>query len=133
MIGLTIECMDRLIELKPDNKELWLKIIYEKPESLVKRLLIEDQDVAGLSYQQLNCFAANYLCVAARVFKESRLIDIAKDLIELYNKRRDFYHISRGVPVDRLPNNVTGDDYRNVFWAEGHIMWLRVYWELRTN
>jgi hypothetical protein len=133
MIGLTIECMDRLMELKPDYNDLWLKVISDDPDTFVKRLLIEDQDVAGLSYQQLNCFAAYYLCVAARVLNEPSFKGIAKELIEAYNKRRDFYHISRGKPVDKLLKVVTGDDYRNIFWAEGHILWLATYWVLKDD
>ena len=133
MIGLTIECMDRLMELKPNHKELWLRVISDDPDTFVKRLLIEDQDVEGLSYQQLNCFAAYYLCVAARVLNESSFRGIAKDLIEAYNKRGDFYHISRGIAVDKLLSVVAGDDYRNVFWGEGHILWLGAYWTLKGD
>ena len=28
---------------------------------------------------------------------------------------------------------VTGDDYRNMFWAEGHVCWLNAYWDLRLT
>jgi hypothetical protein len=134
MLGLVTECMERLIVLRPDLKELWLNAITnEEPEGLIRRVLIEDQDVPGLKYQQLNAFAARYLCAASRVFNKPVFEERAEELISEYSNRGDFYHVSRGMPVDKLPPEVRGDDYRDIFWAEGHICWLTAYWMIRNS
>jgi len=133
MTGLTTECMSRLIELRPDHEKKWKNLLDEDPDSFIKRILMEDQDVPGLRYQQINTFAARYLCLADNIFDQPKFKNTAKELLASYNKRSDFYHISRGMPVDKLPTIVTGDDYRNMFWSEGHVMWLRTYWDLKTD
>ena len=133
MIGLVTECTERLLSLRLDRKKLWMQVMSEERDVFSKRILVEDQAVAGLRYQQLDAFAAYYLCVADRVRGRHEFQDVARGLIEGYGRRRDFYHISRGMPLEKLPAVVTGDDYRDMFWAEGHICWLSAYWMLQSN
>ena len=39
----------------------------------------------------------------------------------------------RGVAVELYDPVAQGDDYRNMFWSEGHITWLSTYWYLKNT
>jgi hypothetical protein len=56
---------------------------------------------------------------------------VALKLIGEYKRRADFYHLSRGLRLDRIDPVLAGGDYRNMFWAEGHTAWLNAYWRLK--
>jgi len=47
----------------------------------------------------------------------------------LAENRSDFYHIRRGLRIDARPALVRGDDYRDVFFCEGHVHWMSAYWQ----
>jgi hypothetical protein len=52
-------------------------------------------------------------------------------LIGQYKRRADFYHLSRGLRLDRIDPYEAGGDVRNTFWSQGHICWLNAYWRLK--
>ena len=80
---------------------------------------------------QLTLFIAWYLCVAHRVLGDQKYADQAAGYRDQHRNRADFYHLTRGVAVELYDPVAQGDDYRNMFWSEGHITWLSTYWYLQ--
>ena len=125
--------MDRLIHLKPDNKEQWLKVIQACAEHLIQRVSAQNENIPGIKgCFQFKHFGAWYLCDCYRILGDKQYKELAQVFLSEYRNRCDFYHISRGIPVNMLDSVIAGDDYRNVFLAEGHICWLGAYWQFKN-
>ena len=129
--GLAIECMERLIELRPDRKVLWRRAAKANTEHMIG-LVHRRNNVPRLKGTfNFNGFAAHHLCAADRLFPSAGHRRRIRSLISAYRRRANFYHIRRGVPVARLAPVLAGNDYRDMFWAEGHVCWLNAYWTLQ--
>ena len=132
--GLSILCMERLMELRPDQREHWLMVLRASAEHLPEVDTLSDSFADGAQGTfQLKMFAAWYLCVSHRVLGDKKFREQAAAYLQEHRARADFYHITRGVPTELYDAIVMGDDYRNMFWSEGHIMWLSTYWYLRQG
>jgi len=131
--GLTIQCLDRLMQLRPEHKEQCLEVIRTATEHLIRRVLAEDRNIPSIKGRfQFKHFGAWYLCDSYRILGEGRYKQLAEDFLAAYRRRSDFYHIRRGVPLDQLEPVLVGDDYRDMFWSEGHVCWLGAYWMLKS-
>ena len=128
-VGLTMQCLDRLMELRPEYKERCMDVFKAANDHLLKRVQADKDSIPGIKgLFQFKHSGAWYLCDAHRVLGDDSVLSLAEEFLSAYSKRVDFYHISRGVPVDSLAPVIAGDDYRNMFVSEGHICWLGAYW-----
>ncbi|MBI4025376.1 MAG: hypothetical protein HY360_10385 [Verrucomicrobia bacterium] len=131
--GLAVECMERLLKLRPDLKGFWL----EASETNVEHMLrLSEQPYnypKSKIRMQLKAFVAHHLGAAHRLLPAKGYDARMRELLAAYNKRADFYHLSRGLRLDELDERVTGNDYRNCFFAEGHICWLDAYWTMKER
>ncbi len=129
--GLALECLQRLMELRPDHREFWLLCARTCADNMVA-LFREGQAFVGNPTRfQMNAYCAHHLCTAHALLPERGYDKMIAELLTTYNKRGDFYHLSRGQRLDKISPMVAGGDYRNTFWAEGHIAWLNAYWTLK--
>ena len=130
--GLTLMCLERLIELKPEHRDTGLAVIRAIADHLPEVATVSDSVAEGMKGRfQLKMFVAWYLCVAHRLLGDERYADQAASYLDEHRNRADFYHITRGIPTKVYDPIVIGDDYRNMFWSEGHIVWLSTYWYLQ--
>jgi hypothetical protein len=130
--GLTVSSMRPLLLLRPELSTFWNRVIETGAEKLLLDLSLQSK-WAGLPQFRMNgrAYAALYLSMAHDVLPESGYGRAVKASLEDINTRSDFYHICRGQPVCELDPRVTGDDYRDAFWAEHHAQWFGAYWTLR--
>lgn len=129
---LSLRQLERLIELRPEHTVFWKNVMRDNADFLIALAPKKDnmtEDFKGKF--QFNGFLMGCLPAAARVFPDAGYDKTIRDLMLTYNKRADFYHVSRGVPIADLDSSLQGDDYRNTFFAEGQIGWLHGYWFIR--
>jgi len=130
--GLVLKCMLRLLELRPEYCHLWRRAAAVSAEYSVGRIdATEDHFVKVSGSVQEKHNGAYFMCVAHKLLPEMGYDDKARECLKAYRRRADFYHLSRGQRVHGLSPIIAGDDYRNTFWAEGHINWLHAYWTLK--
>ena len=132
-MGLSIECVEHLIQLKPRYKEQWLELVHACAECLLTHISAKDSILGIKGHFQYKSIGANYLTVAFRILGDRKYKNLAEEFVSAYDKRSDFYQITRGVPVEGLSPIIAGDDYRNMFTSGGHICWLTAYWMLEKE
>ena len=128
--GLAVECLERLIDLRPEHTTLWLEAADANVENIV-RLAARNEIPGEGGRWQFNAFAAHHLCAAARMFPARAYPAMIRDLLSSYSCRADFYHISRGQPVSGISPMYAVDGYRDMFWGESHVAWLHAYWMIK--
>jgi len=129
--GLAIECMERLTALRPDLEPLWRRAAEANTAHMIE-LAERSDNYPGLSATfNYRAYLAHHLGGAHRLFPDRGHDRHMASLIAAYRSRTDFYHLRRGALLAELSPVVAGDDYRNMFWAEGHVCWLSAYWALR--
>ena len=130
--GLTIQCLERLIELQPENSDAWKRGITAATEHLVGRVKDRQKSIPGIKgLFEFRHFGAWYLCDAYRIGRDESHRKMIEEFLGGCYQRVHFYHVKRGVPIDELSPVIAGGDYRNVFMAEGHVCWLGAYWGLK--
>ena len=129
--GLTVSSMRPLIHLRPELSTFWHRVIETGAEKLLLDLSGQSK-WAGLPRFRMNgkSYAAFYLSMAHDVLPDRGYGQAVESSLAAINSRSDFYHICRGQPVRELDSRVTGDDYRDAFWAEHHAQWFGAYWTL---
>lgn len=129
---LSLRQLERLIDLRPEHTAFWKSIMRDNADLLIALAPQKNNMTEHLNGKfQFNGFLMGCLPSAHRVFPDSGYDETIRELMPTYNRRADFYHVSRGVPLDDLDSRIKGDDYRNTFFAEGQIGWLHGYWFLR--
>ena len=128
--GLAVECLERLIDLRPEHKMLWLEAADANVENIL-RLAARNEIPGEGGKWQFNAFAAHHLCAAARMFPDRAYPAKIRDLLSSYTRRADFYHVSRGQPVSGISPMYAVDGYRDMFWGESHVSWLHAYWMVK--
>jgi len=134
-----------LTKLMPEYRGFWEKVatiqadnVWRVVERGIEEMRLEDLNskdrnrvnYAFLGYNQYDV-GALYLSAAHEIVPNAGYGEKALEFLKKCSTRDKFYHIARGLRIDRLPELVRGDDYRNVFFAERHIGWLGAYWKIK--
>lgn len=127
MHGMPILCLERLRLLRPDLNDVWQPAIVHQAALLARSIT----ETAQSKTFEVNGFGSDYLGAAHRLLPDAGYDKLSLRCIEACKTRGDFYHIRRGLRIDALPALVRGDDYRDVFFCEGHVHWLSAYWRRR--
>lgn len=125
MHGIPLNCLERLMALRPELAEFWNKAVVCQSAGVIKSM--EDTSGGFRQFNQ-NAYGAHYLSTAHRVIPSAGYDKRARQCLEACMRREVFYHIKRGLRVADLDSKLTGDDYRNMFMAETHAHWLTGYW-----
>jgi len=128
--GIPLECLERLIDLRPDLEDYWRAAAVHQAKLLVQ--CVENQTALNKSYE-VNGFATHYLVVAHRILPGRGYDVLAQRCMESCKNRKDFYHIRRGLRVLDLDKREQGDDFLDVLLCELHVHWMAAYWKLRLN
>lgn len=128
MNGITLNCLERLVELRPDLKEFWRSAARHQAPLVVASVI--DRPGLNKTYEA-ECFAADYLTGADRILPNSGYGELAIKLLRECNSRDRYYHVRRGLPIDKLQEPEKGDDMRDALLCEAHVHWLAGYWKLR--
>jgi hypothetical protein len=128
--GLAVECLERLIELRPEHRTLWLRAAEVNVENILWSAA-RNEIPGARGRWQLNAYAAHHLCPAVRLFPDRAYPAKIRELISSNTRRADFYHVSRGQPVSQIEHMYANDGTLNMFWAESHVGWLHAYWMLK--
>ena len=130
MHGITLNCLDRLIALRPDLTGDW-----RRAAAFHAPLLVESVGAASKPWNEYNteCYGADYLTTAHRLLPGKGYDRLSQRCLEAGMRRENFYHIRRGQRVGDLDKRLTGDDYRNLFMSEQHVHWLKGYWQGRLG
>ncbi len=129
--GLALECLQRLIELRPERRAHWRLCARVCLDNMIALSQKKYNYPRTRVRMQLNGYLAHHLVAAHAIFPGEGIEKRIAELLASYRKREDFYHLSRGLKLSDLDPRVAGGDYRNTFWAEGHICWLNAYWSLK--
>ena len=130
MNGLTINVLERLMELRPDLKNFWLAAARHQARLLVSS--VTDRVNMNQRYE-FEGFAADYLCAANHMLPGNGYADLAIKCLNECNSRDRFYHLRRGLHKADLDTRETGDDMRDAYMCELHVHWLSGYWKLRLS
>ncbi|MFA6567752.1 MAG: hypothetical protein WCS96_06025, partial [Victivallales bacterium] len=125
--GIPLNCLERLITLRPDMAGFWSGVVHCQSASVVKS--IESESGCFYTINQ-NAYGAYYLATAHRLMPNAGYDVRSRRCLESCMCRKVFYHIKRGTRMADLDERVAGDDYRNMFMAETHAMCLAAYWHL---
>lgn len=129
MHGQPVLCLEHLRILRPDLDGVWQPALVHQAALLARSV---DETAQSKNFQ-VNGFAADYLGAAHRLLPDTGYDKLSLRCLEACKNRGDFYHIRRGLRIDALPALVRGDDYRDVFFCEGHVHWMSAYWRRRQN
>lgn len=124
MHGLPVLCLEQLRLLRPDLNAVWQPALVHQAALLADSV---DQTAQSKHFEVLG-YGADYLGAAHRLLPDAGYDMLALRCLEALKNRGDFYHIRRDLPIDQLPVLVSGDDYRDVFFCEGHVHWMAGYW-----
>ena len=125
--GIPLECLERLIVLRPDLADYWRTTAAHQAKLLVA--CVEEKTALNKKYE-VNGFASHYLAVAHRLLPYDGYDRLAHRCLEACTRREHFYHLRRGVRIADLDPRESGDDIRDVFHCELHVHWLAGYWKL---
>lgn len=125
MNGITLKCMERLIDLRPDLADIWQRAATHQAQILVKT--VENPKGFNRAYE-INGFAANYLSTAHRLMPDEGYDRYVRTCLEACTTRSSFYHIARGEPLANLSSRETGSDMLHGFQCECHVHWFAGYW-----
>ena len=124
MHGLPVLCLEQLRALRPELDAVWQPALVHQAGLLAGSV---DQTSQSKHFQVLG-YGADYLGAAHRLLPDAGYDKLALRCLEALKNRGDFYHIRRDQRIDQLPALVRGDDYRDVFFCEGHVHWMAGYW-----
>ena len=125
MNGIALKCMERLIGLRSDLTDIWQHAAAHHAQLLVKS--IEEPKGFNRSYE-IKGFTANYLSTAHRLMPDAGYDDHVRRCLEACTSRSDFYHLTRGEPLENLRFCELGSDMLHGFQCECHVHWLAGYW-----
>jgi len=128
MNGLTLNVLERLMELRPDLNDFWLSSARHQARLLVSS--VEERVNMNQRYE-FEGFAADYLCAAHKMLPDGGYADLAIRCLKECNSRNRFYHLRRGLKKSNLDSREVGDDMRDAYMCELHVHWLSGYWKLR--
>lgn len=130
MNGIPLKCMEKLIDLRPDLADDWLRVAQHHARILVTS--IEEPKRMNRVYETAG-FAANYLSTAHRLMPEAGYDKHVLSCLRACNSRGRYYHLRRGEPVANLSVRESGEDFRDALLAECHVHWLAGYWRSRPE
>jgi hypothetical protein len=130
MNGLPLDCMTRLVDLRPEYIDFWRAIAEHHAQFVVAS--VEKQPGMNRMYE-IEGLAANYLMAANQIIPHSGYDTIAVKYLHRVSDRKQFYHLRRGLHLKDLDPRKCGDDCRDMFSCEIHVHWLSAYWKLRKN
>ncbi|MBI4662441.1 MAG: hypothetical protein HY735_26790 [Verrucomicrobia bacterium] len=129
MHGITLNCLERLITLRPDLADEW-----RSAAAYQARLLAASTGgTAAFPLVNAECFGADYLATAHRLLPSGGYDRLSRRCLEATMRRECFYHIKRGRRLADMDKRYVGDDYRNMFMCEDHTHWLNGYWQGRVR
>jgi hypothetical protein len=126
--GLALGCLELLVELRPERKAFWLLCAQTCADMM---FAASHQAPRTKATVQEKGYLAHHLCAAHALLPANGYDRVVLKLIGQYKRRADFYHLSRGLRLDRIDPYEAGGDVRNTFWSQGHICWLNAYWRLK--
>jgi dienelactone hydrolase len=124
MHGLPVLCLEQLRLLRPELDAVWQPALVHQAALLARSV---DETAQSKHFEVLG-YGADYLGAAHRLLPDAGYDKLALRCLEALKVRGDFYHIRRDQRIDQLPSLVSGDDYRDVFFCEGHVHWMAGYW-----
>jgi hypothetical protein len=128
MNGVTLGCLERLLDLRADMGDFWRKAAAHQARLLAA--CVEKRTGFNVR-QQIGGYAAHYLAIAGQLTGEEKYFALARDCLRACTRREDFYAYVRGQDVAALTSKENGDDCRDVFWCELHVHWLAGYWKMQ--
>jgi hypothetical protein len=129
MHGLPVLCLEQLLILRPDLAAVWQPALVHQAGLLAQSV----EQTAQSRIFEVSGFASDYLGAAHRLLPNAGYDKLALRCLQTLKNRGDFYHIRRDLRIDQLPSLVRGDDYRDVFFCEGHVHWLAGYWRHKLS
>lgn len=128
MNGVAVECLERLIILRPDLKDEWHAAAAHQAQFVAASV---EKATALNKIYEVNGFAAHYLTIAHRLMPDQGYDLLSQRCLEACRQRENFYHVRRGCSVTDLGERERGDDFRDVYHCELHVHWLAGYWKSR--
>jgi len=130
MHGITLNCLERLMVLRPDLKDEWGRAAAHQA-----LLLAASVGAASKPWNEYNTesYGADYLNTAHRLLPKEGYDHLSRGCLGACMRRENFYHVRRGQRLAELNTKLTGDDYRNIFMSEQHVHWLKGYWQSRPG
>lgn len=127
MNGLTLNVLERLVDLRPDLNDLWLSAADHQAGLLVSSA----RDRVNMNQRyEFEGFASDYLCAAERLLPGRGYAALAIQCLNECRSRDRYYHLRRGLKIDQLDPREVGDDMRDAYLCELHVHWLSGYWKL---
>ena len=127
MHGITLNCIGRLILLRPEMSDYWMRVAECQSGLLVKSI----EDTSGTFHQfNQNAYGASYLATAHRLLPQCGYDFRSRQCLIANTQRESFYHIKRGIRIADINPRHTGDDYRDMFMAETHAHWMAAFWNI---
>lgn len=130
MNGLTMNVLERLVDLRPDLQDFWLSAANHQAALLVSS--VKDRVNMNGRYE-FEAFGADYLCAAEHLLPGRGYADLAIQCLHQCCTRDRYYHLRRGLEAAKLDSRETGDDMRDAYLCEPHVHWLSGYWKLRLS
>lgn len=130
MHGITLNCLERLMVLRPDLAADWRSAAtYQAP------LLAASVEAVSKPWNEYNIesYGADYLITAHRLLPKNGYDRSSRRCLGACMNRKSFYHVRRGQRVAELDQKIVGDDYRNIFMSEQHVHWLKGFWQSRPG
>ncbi len=126
--GIAIECLERLIDLRPDLADYWR--ITAAHQARLLAACVTEKTALNKTYE-VNGFASHYLTIAHRLMPNKGYDLLVQQCLETCTRREHFYHVRRGLRVADLDKREIGDDMLDVLLCELHVHWLAAYWKSR--
>jgi acyl-CoA thioesterase-1 len=128
--GIPIECLERLIVLRPELAGYWRTTAAHQAKQLVA--CVTEKTALNKKYE-VNGFASHYLAVAHRLLPNEGYDSLSRRCLEDCTRREHFYHLRRGLRIADLDPREKGDDMLDVYLCEAHVHWLAGYWKSRLQ
>jgi hypothetical protein len=118
MHGITLNCLERLIAVRPDLAAEW-----RGAAAYLAPLLAASVEPESKPWNEYNtrCFGADYLITAHRLFPQGGYDLLSRRCLEACMR------------LASLNTMIAGDDYRNMFLCENHAHWMKAYWQHRPG
>jgi hypothetical protein len=129
MNGIPTKSMKRMLELRPDCRDYWLRVTKHQADLMVKSV---SQPTNLNRLYVIDPFAADYLATAHEILPNEGYDNWVRKCLEACFNRESYFHLRRGQPVANLSVPEQGQDMIDALLCENHVHWLSGYWISRN-